>query len=259
MSLSLAQLRAFWQHSGLMIRTLVATVILPPLLLALLILTVDLPKPVPIALALLMAAPGPPLLTQRISQAGVSRELALDMQVTLALTTIVFTPLILSLFQAGFPDASDVRLDIWVIARKVAFVQFLPLGIGFAIHQIQAEWVEKLTVILNKLSQVLVLILVLALLISLVTSKLLLTLGWAPFLTIALFNVLLLAIGHLLTTGYAKQIQASVAISSIARNLGLAIFIATSLRRADAILTILAAQIVGIIINLPYTRWIKRR
>jgi predicted Na+-dependent transporter len=62
MSLSIAQLREFWQQKRLVIRTLVATVVLPPLLLALLILTVDLPKPVPIALALLMAAPGPPLL-----------------------------------------------------------------------------------------------------------------------------------------------------------------------------------------------------
>lgn len=181
MSLSLAQLREFWQQKGLVIRTLVATVVLPPLLLALLILTVDLPKPVPIALALLMAAPGPPLLTQRISQAGVSRELALDMQVTLALMTIIATPLILSLFQAGFPDASDVSLDIWLIVKKVALVQFLPLGIGFAIHQVRAEWVEKLAAILNKVSQVLLLILVLALLILLISTKLLLTLGWLPF------------------------------------------------------------------------------
>ncbi|MGV2828001.1 bile acid:sodium symporter family protein [Myxosarcina sp. GI1(2024)] len=259
MSLSLAQLREFWQQKGLVIRTLVATVVLPPLLLALLILTVDLPKPVPIALALLMAAPGPPLLTQRISQAGVSRELALDMQVTLALMTIIATPLILSLFQAGFPDASDVSLDIWLIVKKVALVQFLPLGIGFAIHQVRAEWVEKLAAILNKVSQVLLLILVLALLILLISTKLLLTLGWLPFLAIALFNVLLLAIGHVLASGYAKQFQASVAIASIARNLGLAIFIATSLARADAILTILVAQIIGIIVNLPYTQWIKRR
>jgi magnesium-transporting ATPase (P-type) len=78
-------------------------------------------------------------------------------------------------------------------------------------------------------------------------------------MAIALFNVLLLAIGHVLAAGYAKQFQASVAISAIARNLGLAIFIATSLARADAVLTIVAAQIIGIIVNLPYTRWIKHR
>jgi len=259
MSLSLTQLREFWQRSGLILRTVLATVVLPPLLLALLILTVDLPKPVPIALVLLMAAPGPPLLTQRISQAGVTRDLALSMQVTLALLTIVVTPLILSLFQAGFPEATVVKLNIGAVVKQVALVQFLPLGIGFAIRQIQAEWVEKLAGIINKVSKVLLLILVLFLLIFLITSKLLLTIGWVPFLTIALFNVVLLAIGHFLATGYETQLQASVAIAAIARNLGLAIFIATSLARADAILTILAAQLIGIIINIPYSQWMKRQ
>jgi len=259
MSLSVTQLREFWQRSGLILRTLLATVVLPPLLLALLILTVDLPKPVPIALALLMAVPGPPLLTQRISQAGVSRDLALSMQVTLALITIIVTPLILSLFQAGFPEATEVRLSFGSIFKQVASVQFLPLGIGIAIRQIQAEWVEKLAGIINKVSQVLLLLLVVAVLIFLIESKLLLTLGWVPFLTIALFNVVLLAIGHLLATGYDPQLQASVGIAAIARNLGLAIFIATSLARADAILTILAAQLIGIIINIPYSQWMKQK
>ncbi|AFZ45021.1 protein of unknown function DUF202 [Halothece sp. PCC 7418] len=259
MSLSVTQLREFWQRSGLMLRTLLVTVVLPPLLLALLILTVDLPKPVPIALALLMAAPGPPLLTLRISQAGVTRNLALSMQVTLALITIVVTPLILSLFQAGFPEATTVRLNIGRVIQQVALVQFLPLGIGFAIHQIQAGWVEQLAKILNRVSQVLLLILVVVLLIYLIDSKLLLTLGWLSFFMIALFNVVLLAIGHVLATGYEPQLQASVAIAAIARNLGLAIFIATSLARADAILTILAAQIIGIIINIPYSQWMKRK
>lgn len=63
MSLSIAQLRAFWQQSGLVMRTLLATVVLPPLLLALFIAIVDLPKPVPIALALLMASLARPFLT----------------------------------------------------------------------------------------------------------------------------------------------------------------------------------------------------
>jgi predicted Na+-dependent transporter len=206
-----------------------------------------------------MAVPGPPLLTQRISQAGVSRELALDMQVTLALITIVVTPLILSLFQAGFPEATEVGLNIRGVVQQVALVQFLPLSIGFALHQIQAEWVEKLAKILNNVSKILLLILVLFLLIFLITSKLLLTIGWVPFFTIALFNGVLLAIGHFLATGYETQLQASVAIAAIARNLGLAIFIATSLARADAILTILAAQLIGIIINIPYSQWMKRQ
>jgi predicted Na+-dependent transporter len=259
MSLSIAQLRAFWQQKGLMFRMLIATVVLPPVLLALSILAVDLPKPVPIALALLMAAPSPPLLTQRVSKAGVSRELALSIQLTLALTTVVVTPLILSLFEAGFPNASDFRFnDIWGITKTVALVQFLPLGIGFAIHQIQAEWVEKLAKILSKISQVLLLILVLVFAIFIVTSKLLLSLGWSTFLIIALFNVLLLAIGHFIAAGYTREFQTSVAISAIARNLGLAVFIAASIGRADAVLTIFAAQIIGIIVNLPYTQYMKR-
>ncbi|NBD31392.1 MAG: hypothetical protein GVY17_00065 [Cyanobacteria bacterium] len=259
MSLSLTQLREFWERTDLMIRTLLATVILPPLLLALLILTVDLPKPVPIALALLMAIPGPPLLTQRISLGGVSRDVALDMQVTLTLITIVVTPLILSFFQAGFPEATAVKLNIGGVVKQVALVQFLPLGIGFAINQIQAEWVEKLAKILNNVSKVLLLILVVVLLIYLINSQVLLSLGWLSFFTIALFNVVLLAIGHVIATGYEPQLQASVAIAAIARNLGLAIFIATSLARADAILTILAAQIIGVIINIPYSQWMKRK
>ncbi|NJL83624.1 MAG: Na+-dependent transporter, partial [Chloroflexaceae bacterium] len=141
MSLSIAGLRDYWQQSGRIVRTLLATVVLPPLLLAALILAVPIPKPVPIALALLAASPCPPFLTQRASQAGASREVALSVQVTLALVSIVTTPIIVSLFQRGFPNATNIRFDPWDVVKMVALVQFLPLGIGFALHQIRAGWV----------------------------------------------------------------------------------------------------------------------
>lgn len=259
MSLSIAQLRDYWQQSGQLVRTLLAAVVLPPLLLAALILAVPLPKPVPIALALLAASPCPPFLTQRESKAGASQEVALSIQVTLALVSVVATPIIVRLFQAGFPNATDVRFGPWGIVKMVALVQFLPLGIGFALHQIQADWVEKLARILKVFSKVSLVILAALLLTFTVTTGLLRNLGGLPLIAIAAFNIVLLAVGHLMGIGYSPQVQASMGISAIARNAGLAIFIATSLNRTDAVLTIVAAQLIGILVELPYSQSMKRK
>lgn len=169
------------------------------------------------------------------------------------------TPLILALFIAGFPTATDVQLNILAIARQVALIQFLPLGIGFGIRQIRAAWVDKFATILNKVAQILFLILAIVLLVFFFASNLLLQLGWLSFMAIALFNALLLAVGHFFSKGYEPQIQAGITVSTIARNAGLAIFIAGSLGRADAVLTIIVAQFIGIIVNLPYSQWMKRK
>jgi bile acid:Na+ symporter, BASS family len=68
-----------------------------------------------------------------------------------------------------------------------------------------------------------------------------------------------LALGHLLG-GPVPDERAALAIASIARNVGLALFITVLNRVEQAVLpTLLSYMIVGAIVAIPYSRWSKRR
>jgi BASS family bile acid:Na+ symporter len=84
-------------------------------------------------------------------------------------------------------------------------------------------------------------------------------LGALPILAIVIMVAVSLIIGHILG-GPALDERSDLAIASIARNIGLALFITTlSGVEREIIPTLLAYMILGAMVAIPYSLWSKRR
>ncbi|MBV8884722.1 MAG: hypothetical protein JO235_12110 [Chroococcidiopsidaceae cyanobacterium CP_BM_RX_35] len=137
------------------------------------------------------------------------------------------------------------------VTKQIALVQLLPLGIGLSIRTIWSDLADEISEFLKTTSNTL--FAVLALLAIVVSFKLLPTFGVVPFMVMALLTAIGLAVGHFLGSGYGSDIQSGLAIMTIARNVGLALFIALLNGYEQAVPSILNALVVGIIIATPYS------
>jgi BASS family bile acid:Na+ symporter len=89
--------------------------------------------------------------------------------------------------------------------------------------------------------------------------RMILHFGALPALAIVIMVGVSLALGHLLG-GPTPDERAAIAIASIVRNVGLALFI-TALNRVEQTVlpTLLSYMILGAIVAFPYSAWSKRR
>lgn len=253
--LSLQNLLNFWRQPTLLIRSILAVIFIPPLVVGLTLLSFKLPEAFVIALVLLVASPGPALLTRRAAMAGARFDYIVNLQVTLAILAIVFTPLTLKFFSVLLPYNTDV--NFLKVAYQVALVQFLPLSIGLAIRTIWSDYTEEISSFLRIVSNTL--FIVLSILLLLIGFDVVPVLGGVPILFSIILTLLGLAIGHLLGMGYEADIQSGMAVTTIARNAGLAIFIALLNGRASVVPVIVGTLIIGIVAALPYSIWMKRK
>jgi len=254
--LPLAKLLDFWKKPGLVGRSLLAVMILPIIVVALCLAVFPFPQPLAIGLILLIASPGPALLTRRAGMAGARQEFALSLQVSLALLAIVLTPLTLKVFSLLFPT-DQATINTLLVAKQVAIVQFLPLSIGLLIRFISKDLATDINSFLKTIANTL--FFVLAVLLLVVSLDVIPKLGLAPIAFLVILTCVGLAIGHLIGSSEEPDIQAGIAITVIARNVGLAIFIATVNGQSQLIPTIIGALVIGLIVGLPYSIWMKRQ
>ncbi len=254
-SLPWRQLVSFWRRPDQVIRSLLAVIVLVPTVVALLLWLLDLPPAVATGLALLAAAPGAPLTTKRSQMAGGQLPYTASVQLTLALAAVLVTPFTLSVFYALFELTTESVTSLEV-GRQIAQVQLLPVSIGLLIQRFAPKLTEVIGKPLNVIANVLFLLLIaLALLPGL---RMIQHLGGLPIVAILIMVPVSLAIGHLLG-GPALGERAALAVSSIARNVGLALFIATlSHVQQQVIPTLLSYMILGAIVAVPYSIWCKR-
>ncbi|MBE9138196.1 sodium dependent transporter [Nodosilinea sp. LEGE 07088] len=255
----LASLVILWQQPGLLGRSLLAALVIFPLgatVIGYLFLHGQ-PEAAAIGLglAVLAASPGAPLLTQRASMAGGNVAIATSLQVTLATLAVVTTPLTLLLLTAIFARV-QASADYLLIAKQVLTVQFLPLGLGILIRSLGREMASDVGDLLTTVANTLFMVLLVFLLgFSLVTIP---TVPWRGLAVIPLVVAFGLMFGHLLG-GPNLETRSSIATGTIARNAGLALFLATANGAIQAIPTIIAYMVVGAIAALPYNVWIKRQ
>jgi uncharacterized membrane protein YidH (DUF202 family) len=253
-ALSVSDLLAFWQQPALLARSLLAIIIIPPFILAVILSVFNLPETFVLALIFMIASPGPALLTKRAATAGARLDYTLSLQITLALLAIIVTPLILKFF-AVFYSGSELTVNAIQVAKQVGLVQFLPLGIGVAIatiwKDVAAEIVELISTIANTL------FIIQALIILIISLDIVPQLGTTILIATALITLLGLAIGQVAGIGLAPDIQSGIAVATIARNAGLAIALAALNGQANVIPVIVGVLIVGIIVAAPYSAWMK--
>jgi BASS family bile acid:Na+ symporter len=258
---SFEQLTSLWSRPGLLLRSLVAVVFLVPMVVALLLRVFDLPPAVATGLAVLAAAPGAPLTYKRSQMAGGDPTYTASLQLTLALLAVGITPLILAVFSSLFGLVIK-GVTLFEVARQVAQVTFLPVIIGLSLQQFAPRLAEVLRKPVSMLANILfiLLLLTLVLLIALVPKlRALLHVGGQLAVAILLMVVASLAVGHLLG-GPRRDQRSALATACIARNVGLALFIAELSENGQHLIpTILTYMILGGLLAVPYAVWSKRQ
>ncbi|MGB5711674.1 MAG: DUF202 domain-containing protein [Waterburya sp.] len=238
-------------------KSLLSVLVLFPLIVAFILLIFHPSKGTATALILLAASPAPPLLTTRAVIAGGQVKFSASLQVILSLLAVVFTPLILFVF-AKIISSNQVNINFLLVAKQIATVQFFPLTLGLVIRKVSADLAEEIGNLLINIANTLFLVMVLfAIFIS---FNLIPLAGWQAGGVIALIIPIGLTIGHLLG-GIDQNLdtRSTLATATVARNVGLALYIAIVNGATIAIPTIAAYLILGTILALPYNVWIKRQ
>lgn len=258
---SLEQLLSLWHQRDLLLRGLLAALVIVPATFFLLLLIFDLPPAVATGFALLAAAPGAPLTTKRSQMVGADANFISSLQLILAFMAVIVTPAILSIFYTTF-DIATQQVSLLDVAWQIGKVTFLPVIVGLSLRYFLPKLVESIAKYINMLANILFLLLVFAILLVLILSADLraqLLLGWPAFIAIFIAGSSTVVIGHLLGGPRSDQ-RTGLAIACLARNIGLAIFIAGLAGNAEAIFpTLLIYILLGTTIQVLYTIWIKRQ
>jgi BASS family bile acid:Na+ symporter len=146
--------------------------------------------------------------------------------------------------------------------RQIGQVTFLPVIIGLLIQR----WAPKLGGVIAKPVQkianvlfVLLLVLIVVILAIAPNLRAMLNLGGMPLAAILIMAAAALAIGHLMG-GPPRQQRSTLATACIARNVGLALYIAGLCDYGQQIIpTLLTYMIAGAVLALPYGVWSKRQ
>jgi bile acid:Na+ symporter, BASS family len=258
---SFREVTSLWRRPELLLRSLLAVIVLVPALVVVLLWVFQLPPAVATGLAVLAACPGAPLTYKRVEMAGGDPTYTASLQLTLALLAVVVTPLILGFFHALFELVGEQVAPLHVV-RQVAEVTFLPVVMGLLIQHFAPGIAEAMGKPVRMIANALFIVLFVVLIILLIVSpdfRMTLNLGGLPTAVIMIMVGGSLAIGHLL--GGPSQEQRSVlAIAGVARNVGLALFIAQmSPYGRNFIPTLLTYMIVGALLAVPYSVWSKRQ
>ena len=258
---SFQQLTSLWRQPALLIRSLLAVIGLVPLVVFLLLRLFDLPPAVATGLAVLAAAPGAPLTYKRTQMAGGDPDYVASLQLTLAMLAVLVTPLTLAVFYALF-ELPIERVSPFQVLLQVGKVTFLPVIAGLLIQRfvprIAASIARPVQVIANVLF-ILLLVLIVVILAIAPDARAMLNLGGVSLAAILIMAAAALAIGHFLG-GPTRQQRSALAIACIARNVGLALFIAALFDYGQMFVpTMLAYMLFGGILAFPYSLWSKRR
>ena len=258
---SFRQITYLASQPGLLVRSLLSVIVLVPGIVGVLLWAFPLPPAVATGLAVLAAAPGAPLTTKRIEMAGGELQYAVNLQLTLAVLAVVVTPLILSVYFSIF-DLVIERVAPLDVARQIVRVTFLPIIVGFLIRRFLPAVAARIGNLLRVLANILLILLVLGLAILLALApdlRAMLNLGRLAITAIVLMVALSLAAGHFLG-GPTQEKRAVLAVASIARNVGLALFIAGLTDYGQKFVpTLLTYLILGGLLGVPYAVWSKRR
>ncbi len=246
--ISPGELRWVWRRPGPMLRGLFAVLVAVPVVALGLVRLFELPRFVEVGIVLMAISPGAPVALRRSLGAGGHHAFAPSLQISVVVLAVVSMPL--SIAALNHLYSGHASISPWAVAKQVFVAQLLPLGLGMAMRQFKAATADAIDPKLRRAASALLLATVALVLINL----------WGPTVgagvrvlaAIALTTVAALAVGHLLG-GPEPSMRTAVAISSAARNPGLALLVATQNNAPPAVVaTILAYLMVSVFTIGPY-------
>jgi BASS family bile acid:Na+ symporter len=240
-----------WRHPGLIAKGLFSVLIAVPVFALLVTRVFDLARPVEIGIVLMAISPGAPVALRRSLDAGGHRSFAPALQILVAMLAVVSMPLSIAALNEFY--AGNATIAPRELARQVFIAQLLPLGLGMIARRAlpaRAMWLEPR---LARLANVLLIALMVFVLIDVWGAVV--DAGPRIVLAIVTITALALAAGHWLG-GPEPGTRTAVAISSAARNPGLALLVA-ALNAASPVInaTVLAYLVVSAFTVIAYVLW----
>lgn len=249
------ELRAVWLRRGPMLRGLFAVLIAVPALALAVSRGLDFPRWVQIGIVLMAIAPGAPVALRRSLAAGGHRAFAPSLQIGVALLAVVSMPLSIAVLNHVY--AGQASIHPWDVARQVGVAQLLPLGLGIALRGAAPRIADRLEAVFTRLGTAL--LIALAILALIAVWAVVVHTGLEILGAIALLTCAALAVGHGLG-GPESGTRTAVAITSAARNPGLALLVAAANSAPPQVKAIvLTYLLVSAFTILPYMLWRRRR
>ena len=245
------EFRSIGRHPGVMLKGLFSVLVAVPALAWIVARALDLPRAAEVGIMLMAISPGAPVALRRSLGAGSDRSFAPALQIAVAALAVVSMPLWIAVFDEYY--GGNATVDPRHLARQVFTAQLLPLSLGMLTRRFAAASAAWLEPRLRRLGGVLLILLVVLALID--VWEVVVGAGLRVTLAIVIATVLALTVGHLLG-GPDPATRTATAISSAARNPGLALLVATLNAASPAIsAAVLAYLVIAAITLIPYVMW----
>lgn len=244
------------QRPGLLLRSLIAMLVILPILVVACVYYLDLPQPTAVVLTALAISPVPPLLPKKHKKAGGVAPYGLGLLVVLALVSIVTMPLSVALFNWLF--AQPLAVGPASILKIVLTMIIAPLAVGLLAAALMPRVAQRLITPVRLIATVLLAAGVLVLLAG--TWRVILSsTGHWTVIAIVAFVLAGLVVGHCL--GGPEPEHASVlALSSASRHPAIALAISAANFPGEQFApTLVLYLIVCTVIAIPYVKWQRHR
>jgi bile acid:Na+ symporter, BASS family len=251
LDVTFGEFRWVWRRPALILKALFAVLIAVPAVALVVARAFGLARVVEIGILLMAIAPGAPVALRRSLRAGGHHAFAPTLQIALAVLAVVSMPLWLAALNEYYVGNASVPPSH--LARQVCVAQLLPLGLGMLVRHASSRMASSLGPKIGRAAGVLLFILLVLALIDI--AEVVVEAGPRIVAAIALITLGALCAGHLLG-GPEPSTRTAVAISSAARNPGLA-FVVAALNSAppEVNATILVYIVISALTVIPYVLW----
>ena len=245
-----------WRRPGLLVRSLLAVLVVMPILAVLLAKAFDFRHAVEVVLVALAISPVPPLLPQKESKAGGRRSYGLGLMLFLGLAAIVVIPLVVELMERVF--ARPFTVDAYAIARIVLIAVLLPIVAGMTVRALAPPAAERLEKPVRLVANGLLLVGIVVLLVA-SWRAIWAAVGDGTVLVLIAFVVVGLLVGHLLGAPEPEH-SAVLALSTACRHPAIALGVASANFPDERFGgTIILYLLLSTVIGIPYVAWQRRR
>jgi BASS family bile acid:Na+ symporter len=254
LQVSLPDILAMTRNYGLAARSLLANVVVFPILVVLLTAPVHLPREVLIGVLLMAAAPGVPFLPRMAAAAKGNLIFAIDLMILLQAVSVVTTPVTLNLI---LPVQEAVKVPVLRTIATLVLFQLLPLALGMLVRHLAPQHAAAIAKPVSALST-LGLIGTVVFFIVPHLNVLAKVAGGGALVSMLLLVVVAWPIGWVLG-GPEASIRKTLAIGTSLRNVGLCLLIATREFPDTGVAAVVTSYfLIQAIANLVYAKYLGR-
>lgn len=240
----------------LLARSLLAVLVVAPVIAAVLVSVMALRPQVAIALVALAISPLPPLLPRRGEKAGGQVQYGLGLVVVLAVLAVPWTAVATPLL--GHVFGRQYVVSAWNIAELMVTSVLAPWVAGMTIRSRRPELAERIAGPIERVQRWALPVAMIVLLIAAAPAMWKLMGGWT-LIAMVLFVTIMVVIGHVLG-GPDPRYSAVLAFATSCRHPAAALTVAAAnFPNADERGAIALYGLVTAAIGVLYTRWLRRR